>query len=402
MHVDKHGQGRSGFGPVDRGGEVEAIGLCPDETDLFDRDFGSYCGGGGAALLGKCGRSAAGKCDEAERNDDGFHAAVLDVCFTARDARQGWHASGARAKPSGLVRRGVGVRQHGFECRHHARPVGVGLQRQAGEVAHRGAAQDQVVQGRKDDGVDSGRICARRRPGGATDALHHAEHGFRSCGLDPGQRFGRAGEFPGEQLLQHGIGAEISGVGGEGRAHALGIFAPRRRLHVADPDAGGGAQRLKQAIEAAEIAIDEFLVRASLGRDGVDPERACAVAGYDPGCRLYEALFGRFPVAGEAGSVGFLALDNGFPRFATGTLNKSPSGDKSLDGWSRSCMSLSGDIQEVGMKIVPDNRSKWIGAGLALSAVAVVSNAPYSALIALFDYDDVLRRFKISCTSGLV
>ncbi len=44
------------------------------------------------------------------------------------------------------------------------------------------------------------------------------------------------------------------------------------------------------------------------------------------------------------------------------------------------------------MKIVPDNRSKWIGAGLALSAVAVVSNAPYSALIALFDYDDVLRR----------
>lgn len=38
------------------------------------------------------------------------------------------------------------------------------------------------------------------------------------------------------------------------------------------------------------------------------------------------------------------------------------------------------------------NRKAWIGAGIALGAVALVSNAPYSMLIALFDYDDVLRR----------
>jgi hypothetical protein len=38
------------------------------------------------------------------------------------------------------------------------------------------------------------------------------------------------------------------------------------------------------------------------------------------------------------------------------------------------------------------DKKAWIGAGLALGAVALVSNAPYSALIALFDYDDVLRR----------
>jgi Domain of unknown function (DUF4386) len=37
-------------------------------------------------------------------------------------------------------------------------------------------------------------------------------------------------------------------------------------------------------------------------------------------------------------------------------------------------------------------KKAWIGAGLALGAVALISNAPYSALIALFDYDDVLRR----------
>ena len=34
----------------------------------------------------------------------------------------------------------------------------------------------------------------------------------------------------------------------------------------------------------------------------------------------------------------------------------------------------------------------WIGAGIALAFVALASNAPYAALISLFDYDDVLRR----------
>ncbi|MDP3740203.1 MAG: DUF4386 domain-containing protein [Hyphomonadaceae bacterium] len=38
------------------------------------------------------------------------------------------------------------------------------------------------------------------------------------------------------------------------------------------------------------------------------------------------------------------------------------------------------------------SRKIWIGAGLALSFVALASNAPYAALISLFDYDDVLRR----------
>jgi hypothetical protein len=38
------------------------------------------------------------------------------------------------------------------------------------------------------------------------------------------------------------------------------------------------------------------------------------------------------------------------------------------------------------------NKKAWIGAGVALAGVALISNAPYSALIALFDYDDVLRR----------
>ncbi len=38
------------------------------------------------------------------------------------------------------------------------------------------------------------------------------------------------------------------------------------------------------------------------------------------------------------------------------------------------------------------NRSALIKAGIALSAVAVLANIPYAALIALFDYDDVLRR----------
>lgn len=40
---------------------------------------------------------------------------------------------------------------------------------------------------------------------------------------------------------------------------------------------------------------------------------------------------------------------------------------------------------------VGDNKA-WVGAGIALGAVALVSNAPYAMLIALFDYDDVLRR----------
>ena len=38
------------------------------------------------------------------------------------------------------------------------------------------------------------------------------------------------------------------------------------------------------------------------------------------------------------------------------------------------------------------NRPAMIKAGLALAAVAVLANVPYGALIALFDYDDVLRR----------
>lgn len=38
------------------------------------------------------------------------------------------------------------------------------------------------------------------------------------------------------------------------------------------------------------------------------------------------------------------------------------------------------------------NRRALIGAGAALAAVAVLANIPYGALIALFDYDDVLRR----------
>ena len=38
------------------------------------------------------------------------------------------------------------------------------------------------------------------------------------------------------------------------------------------------------------------------------------------------------------------------------------------------------------------DRSALIKAGIALSAVALLSNIPYAALIALFDYDDVLRR----------
>lgn len=38
------------------------------------------------------------------------------------------------------------------------------------------------------------------------------------------------------------------------------------------------------------------------------------------------------------------------------------------------------------------NRPALIKAGIALSAVAVLANIPYAALIALFDYDDVLRR----------
>lgn len=38
------------------------------------------------------------------------------------------------------------------------------------------------------------------------------------------------------------------------------------------------------------------------------------------------------------------------------------------------------------------NRSALMKAGVALAAVAVLANIPYAALIALFDYDDVLRR----------
>ena len=38
------------------------------------------------------------------------------------------------------------------------------------------------------------------------------------------------------------------------------------------------------------------------------------------------------------------------------------------------------------------NRPALIKAGVALAAVAVLANIPYGALIALFDYDDVLRR----------
>lgn len=38
------------------------------------------------------------------------------------------------------------------------------------------------------------------------------------------------------------------------------------------------------------------------------------------------------------------------------------------------------------------NRSAAIKAGVTLAAVAVLANIPYGALIALFDYDDVLRR----------
>ena len=38
------------------------------------------------------------------------------------------------------------------------------------------------------------------------------------------------------------------------------------------------------------------------------------------------------------------------------------------------------------------NRPALIKAGVALTAVAVLANIPYGALIALFDYDDVLRR----------
>lgn len=38
------------------------------------------------------------------------------------------------------------------------------------------------------------------------------------------------------------------------------------------------------------------------------------------------------------------------------------------------------------------NRPALIKAGAALAAVAVLANIPYGALIALFDYDDVLRR----------
>lgn len=38
------------------------------------------------------------------------------------------------------------------------------------------------------------------------------------------------------------------------------------------------------------------------------------------------------------------------------------------------------------------NHSAVFKAGIALSAVALLSNVPYAALIALFDYDDVLRR----------
>ena len=38
------------------------------------------------------------------------------------------------------------------------------------------------------------------------------------------------------------------------------------------------------------------------------------------------------------------------------------------------------------------NRPALIKAGIALSVVAVIANIPYGALIALFDYDDVLRR----------
>lgn len=38
------------------------------------------------------------------------------------------------------------------------------------------------------------------------------------------------------------------------------------------------------------------------------------------------------------------------------------------------------------------NRPALMRAGIALAAVAVLANIPYAALIALFDYDDVLRR----------
>ena len=38
------------------------------------------------------------------------------------------------------------------------------------------------------------------------------------------------------------------------------------------------------------------------------------------------------------------------------------------------------------------NRPALIKAGIVLAAVAVLANIPYAALIALFDYDDVLRR----------
>lgn len=38
------------------------------------------------------------------------------------------------------------------------------------------------------------------------------------------------------------------------------------------------------------------------------------------------------------------------------------------------------------------NRPALMKAGIALAAVAVLANIPYAALIALFDYDDVLRR----------
>jgi hypothetical protein len=47
---------------------------------------------------------------------------------------------------------------------------------------------------------------------------------------------------------------------------------------------------------------------------------------------------------------------------------------------------------ERASRLATGDKKAWIGAGLALGAVALVSNAPYSALIALFDYDDVLRR----------
>ena len=38
------------------------------------------------------------------------------------------------------------------------------------------------------------------------------------------------------------------------------------------------------------------------------------------------------------------------------------------------------------------NRPAMLKAGFALAAVAVLANVPYGALVALFDYDDVLRR----------